>query len=65
MREASRIERSIGTPKPSNDCRGYELSSQLQWTDIIGIIDLITLWHMFMRADTQHLKQALQIYMVT
>ena len=61
MREASRIEQSIGTPKPSNDGRIDELSSPLHWSDIAGILDLMTLYHMFVRADTQHSKGALQI----
>ena len=61
MCEASRIEQSIATPKPSNDGRIYESSSQLHWSDITGILDLITLYHMFMRADTLRSKQALQI----
>ena len=61
MREASRIEQSIAPPAPSHDSRIYESSRQLHWSDITGILDLITLYHMFMRADTRRSKQALQI----
>ena len=64
MREASRIEQSIGTPKPNNDGRVYESSRQLHWSDITGIFDLITLYHIFLRADTQHFKQVFQIYLL-
>ena len=49
------------TPKRNNDGMIYESSRQLHWGHIAGILDWITLHHMFMRADTQRSNQALQI----
>ena len=61
LREASRIEQSIAPPKPGNDGRIYGSSRHLHRSDITGTLDLITLYHMFMRADIQRSKQAFQI----
>ena len=61
MCKASRIEQSIRTPPPRHDGTVYESSSQLHCSDITDIVDWMTLYHMIVRADNQHIKQALQI----
>ena len=64
MHEAWRSEQSIAPPKHSNDGKIYESSGQLHWNDITSILDVITLYHMSMRADSQFSKQDLQVSMI-
>ena len=64
MCEALRIEESIGTPKQSDAGRVYESSSQLHRSDITNNVALTTLYDICGRADNQHLKEALQIYLL-
>ena len=61
LREASRKKQSIAPPKQGNEGNIYESSRRLPWSDITGTLDLITLYHMFTRADIQRSKQGLQI----
>ena len=65
LRDALRKEQSVAPPKTGNDGRIEESSRRLQWSDITGILDLITLYNMFTRADIQSSKEALQISLMT